>query len=41
MKPTYQIVLALVMFLFVLFILLATQKEALAAFTENIRLVFR
>ena len=41
MKPTYVIVIALLAFLFIFMVLLAIQKDVLAAFMQEIRPIFR
>lgn len=41
MKPTYVIVIALLAFLFIFVMMLAIQKDVLAAFMQEIRPIFR
>ena len=41
MKPVYVIVIALLAFLFIFVMLLAIQKDVLAAFMQEIRPIFR
>lgn len=41
MKPTYVIVITLLAFLFIFVMMLAIQKDVLAAFMQEIRPIFR